>query len=346
MGSSFLELPARSLRNLQRHPIRSLRNRAAAYVRGAQTWSWQKVQRIPYTWPVYDAWRYVRNREAVRFYRGEIPNMLDGPVQRRIVSELRAKGISIVSCDDLFPPTVFKELQEIAEKRLLADANQVRIQDIKSGAKPMDKAGKYYLVRMHGQPPIFDLSDPFLRFSLSAEVLSVVCRYLGMLARLGFMDLWFNVPTPGPPKFSQCWHRDPDDRRLVKLFLYLRDVADSGGPFCYVSETHNDGRFGNFRRQVIHSSNYPGDHVIENGFPEVARIKCTGKAGTLVFCDTSGFHKGGDPTQAGRLLFTAAYTSNAGVPVVTDETYYGVRDARSFRGSLAAQYALGHLDAD
>jgi hypothetical protein len=128
-----------------------------------------------------------------------------------------------------------------------------------------------------------------------------------MFCRLTALDLWYNVATEGPDLYSQRWHRDPDDRVILKTFLYLRDVDEDNGPFCYIPGTHRAGPL----RQKIGRLNYPKPGVVERKFSPSRRQVCTGKAGTLVFCDTTGFHKGGHPKRGARLLFNAVYTSNA-----------------------------------
>jgi hypothetical protein len=45
--------------------------------------------------------------------------------------------------------------------------------------------------------------------------------------------------------------------------------------------------------------------------PESQILRCTGPAGTVILCDTSGFHKGGRCTRKHRFLLTATYASDA-----------------------------------
>lgn len=159
-----------------------------------------------------------------------------------------------------------------------------------------------------------------------------------MFSRLVAIDLWYNVAVDGPDEFSQRWHRDPEDRSIVKTFLYLRDVDETNGPFCYVPRTHKPRVF----RPKIGRLNYPDDGVIEKKFPPNLRQVCTGKAGTLIFCDTTGFHKGGHPTAGARLLFNAVYTSNASEPISTGFRQFSLKGACSGLQSPAARYAIGH----
>jgi hypothetical protein len=130
---------------------------------------------------------------------------------------------------------------------------------------------------------------------------------------------------------------------MVKTFLYLRDVDVTNGPFCYVPGSHNGGRFKRFYPQQPDAYNYPNDGIVEKRFPANLRQVCTGKAGTLIFCDTTGFHKGGHPTLGARLLFHGFYTTNAGKPIITKEKKYSLKIPGINSLSPAARYAIGHL---
>jgi hypothetical protein len=220
-------------------------------------------------------------------------------------------------------------------------ATQEKITAIRSGARPKLWSGKYFIVRPLGELPLsLDLGELVVGAALSDPILRIVSGYLGMFSRLTALDMWYNVALDGSDVFSQRWHRDPEDRALIKTFLYLRDCGETNGPFCYVPGSHNAGPL----RQKIGRLNYPDDGVVEARFPLERRKVCTGKAGTLIFCDTTGFHKGGHPTTDGRLLFNAVYTTNGSDPVAR-----AVRPCilTGSRGDLsaAARYAVSFLRA-
>jgi len=65
--------------------------------------------------------------------------------------------------------------------------------------------------------------------------------------------------------------------------------------------------------------NYPiiihdAAEIIEMDEEPVSAIqKCFGKAGTVIFADTSGLHKGGYVLSAPRLMYTATYLTKAAV---------------------------------
>ncbi len=290
-----------------------------------------------YRWPVYDVWRRVRNTEPRRLYRLEAARMAPREIEETVIRQLRETGISMVQLDDLLPGRKFSEIQRWAAAQLQVPAARERIAAVEGGARPKVKGDKYYIVRPLGDTPVFAVDDAVIGATLSDPILRVVCGYLGMFARLVALDLWYNVPMEGPDVFSQRWHRDPEDRALIKTFLYLRDVGESNGAFCYVPGTHNAGPL----RQRIGRYNYPDDGVIEERFPSSARLVCTGRAGTLVFCDTTGFHRGGHATAGARFVFNAVYTTNGSEPLTRAVSQFSLKGSRSDLQSPAARYAVG-----
>jgi hypothetical protein len=297
-----------------------------------------------FRWPIYDLSRYFINREPKKIYRRERTRMAPNSVEKKIIQELREDGISIIQLSDLFPPQTFIEIRQWAEGLIREPKVQERIKTIKEGARPDSKAGKFYVVRPLGDFPVVDLEDAVMKMSLSDSVLRIICGYLGMLGRLAAIDLWYNMPTNGPDIKSQLWHRDPEDRRIVKAFLYLRDVDETNGPFCYIPRTHNGGPFKNIYPQKVAGGTYPKGDILDKTFPPDQRQICTGKAGTLIFCDTTGFHRGGNPTSGARFLFNAVYTTNAAAPIIVKSRQYSLGESRGNRLSPAAGYAIGHLE--
>jgi hypothetical protein len=69
-------------------------------------------------------------------------------------------------------------------------------------------------------------------------LLEIVAGYLGLWPRLPAIGAFLNFPTDEEAKESQLWHRDAEDRRLIKVFIYLNDVGSQNGPFCYIPKTH------------------------------------------------------------------------------------------------------------
>jgi hypothetical protein len=340
MTTAFLDSVKGKIERLQKDPWGVLTARLQHYL--SRLLNDSDSLALKFRWPVYGLWRYVVNKEAIRLYCNEAKSMELNSLQEQIVNELTENGICIVHFNNLFPTRAFGEFHALAGTYLQESRNQKLVETIQGGR--LADQWKFYLVRLFGNRPVFDQSNKFLDLSLSDEVLRIVCRYLGMFCRIIDIDLWCNVATPGPASYSQRWHRDPDDKKLIKLFLYLRDVDETKGPFCFVPGSHNGGRFSKVYRQTLADSHYPPEGEVEKWFSKDQIKVCTGSAGTVILCDTTGLHKGGHPASGLRVLFTTAYTTNAGLMHINNARRYSIQCLEHESLSAAGSYAIGHLE--
>ncbi len=253
-------------------------------------------------------WTRVLNRKC-RVAFGRHPAALDG-VQQCVADELGTRGIAITHLDEIVGTEALPRLQAEARGLLSRPAMSSQIRERRS-----QFGGKDYVIRAFGDGCTVDTNNALVAFALNERVLEVVSAYLGMCPRLKYMDLWYNLPVdPSAPEISsQRWHRDYDDYRMVKLFLYLEDVDAQTGPFMYIPETQAGARYGHVYPSKPPSGSYPPGGAIERVLGASRAVVCTGRAGTLVLADTAGFHKGGRAIAGARLLFTATYASDASV---------------------------------
>jgi len=300
-----------------------------------------KLPPICFRWPIYDVWRHFLNAESRRLYSRQRSAMTPRPLESKVIDDLRQFGIATVALDDLLDEPKFRAIQSWGDRLLETQDVVARVAAIHAGKRPERvKANKYYIVRPLGDIPVFDLRDAVVQASLCDPILRIVTGYLGLFSRLVSMDVWYNLATGGPSQNSQRWHRDPDDRRIVKTFLYLHDVNDQQGPFSFIPGTHHPGPF----EHKISQLNYPDDNAVEERFPKGSQKVCIGKAGTLIFCDTTGFHKGGQVFDGTRFVFNAVYESSASEALWHGIRHYYLTGARDDVKSMAARYAIGLVD--
>jgi ectoine hydroxylase-related dioxygenase (phytanoyl-CoA dioxygenase family) len=142
-------------------------------------------------------------------------------------------------------------------------------------------------------------------------------------SKLEYVDVWYSVPQPESAErvSSQRWHRDYNDKHLLKVFLYLVDVDEHMGPFQYVAGSQPGGPYSDAWGWRPLGQNYPTEGELEARVPVSAVQTFTGSAGTLVFCNTAGFHRGGFSTTKPRVLATATYSSPASLASLTERSY-------------------------
>ena len=143
----------------------------------------------------------------------------------------------------------------------------------------------------------YKLSDVWLRIAVSDPVLDIVNGYTGQPRKLTYVDNGYTVPNPNATKrvASQRWHRDPDDDHIVKMFIYFSDVDEEACSFEYVRDSAAGGRYGDLFAWEKDGDFYPPGEELEAAVDSDDRLTMTGPAGTVIFCDTAGFHRGGYP---------------------------------------------------
>lgn len=117
------------------------------------------------------------------------------------------------------------------------------------------------------------------------------------------------------PMGSQRWYRDPGMKRMVKVFIYLTSVDEESGPFTYVLGSHAGGRWRRLfpQKQFGLHGIYPREGAVDRVLPKSDIKVCTGSAGTVIFCDTIGMHKGGYSLSKARIMYTSVYVAEGDV---------------------------------
>lgn len=233
-------------------------------------------------------------------------------VQQRVVDSLRQEGIAVVRYEQLLGAPSFEELEADIAPFVRSAEEKART----AGPAPRKK-GEFIIRRFLNKEkgaakPRFSLDNPWLRIGASERVLDIVNTYRGQATMILNMDNWFTVPYAGADTriASQRWHRDPEEEHVVKVFLYLSEVDAGAGPFEYVSGSFAGGRYGHLWPWGVADRHPPEDELQEAVAPE-HRLTLTGSPGTMVFCDTGGFHRGGFARTKPRILATWSYVSRA-----------------------------------
>ncbi len=234
------------------------------------------------------------------------------PAVAAVARDLASGGIAVTRLSDLFPGELVSELDRYVLRQWERLGIDRQIGELRARPTASQEKTSYLLDLWEGEHRL-DLSNPFVRFSLSVPVLSIVSSYLGMLPK--FREFFLQVTAPvasGDPYASQRWHADPDDRRMVKVFLYLNGVDETAGPFSYIRCSHGGGRWRHlFPFAPKARSRRPDPAFIQAHVPAEDIVVATGPAGTLIFCDTSGVHRGGYATRGHRTMWTGVYTTPA-----------------------------------
>lgn len=281
-------------------------------------------QGIRATYELHD--RVLSNRES-RGRFSAAPPQLD-ELQQSILAEVREQGYSLRMFSDLFPdPADWQALLEQRD-RFVASTEA----DLAAGGEHVRvRPGKEFVVRLQSYGVELGPDDPWFKAVSSRRLLDLANAYLEMWSKLEYVDVWYSVPQPkGAERISsQRWHRDFNDKHLLKVFLYLVDVNEDMGPFQFVAGSQPGGPYADAWGWQPLGQNYPTETELEARIPAEAVRTFTGPAGSFLFCNTAGFHRGGLSTADPRVLATATYSSPASLASLTvrSYTYAGPDDA-------------------
>lgn len=114
------------------------------------------------------------------------------------------------------------------------------------------------------------------------------------------------------------WHRDSAFRHQFKAIIYLTDASVDEGPFEFVKGSHK-------APSAVRSARHLDKPLAQDRFTDEevrtlvgagiidAPSTCVGKAGTMIFADTRGLHRG-RPLASGRRRAVTFYVYHKSVP--------------------------------
>ena len=141
---------------------------------------------------------------------------------------------------------------------------------------------------------------PILDIANDPGILQVVQEFLGAKPTISNINMWWSFGGRKQAEHAQLFHRDLDDWRFCKLFIYLTDVGEKSGPHVYVRKTSQSPLFRKIRRY--------SDREVETTFGKDNILRFTDTRGGAFIVDTYGFHKGLLPEVDNRLLLQIQYS--------------------------------------
>ncbi len=215
---------------------------------------------------------------------------------RLIVDTLKKEGVYITSLE---------ELGLSSTPKMLATANNYA----DSMVNPRDIHGEYKL------PQIYTVTDlpEFFNWGIETRLQNIIEHYIGL--PIAFHGVHLRKDFPNEQQLETLlWHKDSEDRRMIKVIMYLDDVTEEHGPFEYIPLPANLlERVKNYRVDYeLWRSNFLGinDEKIMKIIPQSAWKSCPGKAGTVIFADVRNiFHHGTVRNQERSTVFFT-YTAN------------------------------------
>jgi hypothetical protein len=140
-----------------------------------------------------------------------------------------------VLINDLVDPDLLAEMASASEQKLSRADELISRQTL---------THKSFWIRLLDEDKLdgrLASENVFVRFAIQPSILQLVTAILGDLPLLTDVLLTLSREANGKLSYSQLWHRDHDDPRTVKLFVYLTDVKGrEDGPFTFLPKSISD----------------------------------------------------------------------------------------------------------
>lgn len=225
-------------------------------------------------------------RLALKKYAKSLPVL--SPADRRIVEQLQQEGVCVTSLEQLGFATTPQLLDACSQ--VLSCTNSER--DRSATKSPLQ---------------IYTLSElaDFSQWGNERRLLDIVENYIGLPIK--FQGIQLRRESPHSQQFgAMLWHKDGDDRRSIKVIVYLNDVGREHGPFEYIPKSVTAAWLRLRIDFQIFRTGFAGlkNQQIEKLVPRSAWKSCIGPAGTVILVDThSVFHHGSLRTAERSALF-------------------------------------------
>lgn len=239
-------------------------------------------------------WLGHRHAAAVDRHAPRLPDTDE--VAAGIVQALDRNGVCVTSLDALGLGPQSLAVLDLANSLAQAFAPE---------ARALSQAGQQFII----VPPAEIVRNPAIfHWGLQDRLLDIAEAYIGLPVAYDGVAINYTV-ADGREVSTRKWHRDWEDRRMLKVALYVHDVDAEGGPFEAIA-----------RHDTVQSDREGYDYELADD-AELARrlgadfaddvVSCTGRRGTVVFCDTARFfHRGKPATARDRAAVFYSYFAN------------------------------------
>ncbi len=177
--------------------------------------------------------------------------------------------------------------------------------------------------------------NPLIQFALSDELLTIAANYLNTWPLLRYVLVTQSKHVAKGINYSQKWHFDYDDIKMLKFFIYLSDVnSDDDGPFMLLNKKLSS----KYKINIIPRHLYDEELNPDISYTNVMQ----GKKLSMFVVDTSRVLHCGSRVKKNhqRLLYTALFTSypsNYGGNQITNNFIFS-RDYPTNQNHLKALY--------
>ena len=145
-----------------------------------------------------------------------------------------------------------------------------------------------------------------LLWALEPKLLDLIENYVGLPILYQGFSIRKSI-ADGQYSGVRRWHIDWEDRRTIKVIVYLNDVVAGGGPYEYIARKITSEAI---KKLNYYNLGYISDKEMKQAIPQSDWTACLAPQGSVIISDTSSvFHRAQPPTKEERFSITFCYTS-------------------------------------
>ena len=163
-------------------------------------------------------------------------------------------------------------------------------------------------------------AEPIFYWGLNDKLLQIASQYLGSPPAYDAFSTYYSR-ADGRQAGPRLWHRDKEDKRMLKVAVYFSDVDEASGPYQIIKPKFNKI----ISRDVFRA-------MTDSEIRSILRIEedesfynsCIGRAGTVIFSDTATYyHRGCPPLTRNRsAIFFSYFTNTPSHPYFCERSPY------------------------
>ena len=246
-----------------------------------------KLRRELYRIPAFRALKEQAYQRTIDLHAPLLPAI--GDRERLIVEQLEQKGTCVIPLDRL---DLSRTAQMMANAYGLANKLKHPVElgkcEVGSAEKDLRECPEILLWAL--EPKLLDLIENYIGLPI---------LYQGFAVRRSIAD--------GQYSGVRRWHIDWEDRRIIKIIIYLNDVEAGGGAYQYIQRRITERAIKDLN---YYNLGYLSDKEMSQVVSPIDWSTCLGKSATMVITDTSNvFHRAQPPTLKDRFSITFCYTS-------------------------------------
>jgi hypothetical protein len=228
-----------------------------------------------------------------KVHRRTLPAL--SPHQEEIISDLSTEGVHVTTVERLFPDVGAQILDSLLRAAAFvttecqrAESPCMRHLAASTDLLPDELLKSFpeiYLLGLH--PRIIELAEHYFGLPVA---------YHGVALRQSF--------TNGNQVGPRLWHMDSEDFHVLRVVIYLCDVAPGGGPFEYVPRSRG------LSYKAFSGKGGINNDLMRSVVPESDWKRCYGPLGTVILADSAKiFHHESLQVDRSRTVAMIGYSS-------------------------------------